>query len=104
MTLQFQVNKQLTERRPITRRSYRDQATLVLQARDWMQQLETVLRQIGLAIKLLADEQSGGWRTGPAGASGYSPQICWPDDRRRSSAPLRRINDSSSGNDSERGG
>jgi hypothetical protein len=40
MTPQFQVNKQLTARRPITRRTYRDQATLLLQARDWMQQLD----------------------------------------------------------------
>jgi hypothetical protein len=62
---QFQVNEQLTKRRPITRRSYRDQATLLLQARDWMQQLDVKVSptRIGKYVKmlnLLADHQEQG--------------------------------------------
>ena len=55
MTPQFQVNKQLTARRPITRRTYRDQATLLLQARDWMQQLDVKVSptRIGKYVKML---------------------------------------------------
>jgi hypothetical protein len=55
MTSEFQVNKQLTARGPITRRSYRDQATLLLQARDWMQQLDVKVSptRIGKYVKML---------------------------------------------------
>ena len=64
-TSQFQVNKQLTKRRPITRRNYRDQATLLLQACDWMQQLDVKVRptRIGKYMKmlnLLADHHEQG--------------------------------------------
>jgi hypothetical protein len=52
---QFQLNKRLTQRRPISRRSYREKAALLLRARDWMHQLDVKVSatRIGKYVKML---------------------------------------------------